>query len=117
VELSRTRQLHNSYRFHFSSGVVELEVKPIADMNYYPSGSKLVWQARAGETETHELSLIEIMRRQLADFVTAIETGGEPTVTGAIGCQSVALVEACYASRQPLELPWLQPVSFAVAGG
>ncbi|HXW00556.1 MAG TPA: Gfo/Idh/MocA family oxidoreductase, partial [Anaerolineae bacterium] len=98
MELSRTRQLRNSYRFHFSSGMVELEVKPIADMNYYPCGSKLVWQARAGETDVHELSLIEIMRRQLADFVTAIETGGEPAVTGEIGRQSVALVEACYAS-------------------
>jgi hypothetical protein len=44
-------------------------------------------------------------RRQLEDFCEAIRARREPFV-GREGKKSIALIEACYAKRQPIEYPW-----------
>ena len=57
------------------------------------------------DDEPHE-DVNDIFRRQLADFVEAVRTGREPLVSGAEGRRAVALMEACRACRQPLDLAW-----------
>jgi predicted dehydrogenase len=50
-----------------------------------------------------------VFDRQLADFVSAVRTGVPPLVGGDEARRAVALVEGCYARREPLRFPWSWP--------
>jgi hypothetical protein len=51
----------------------------------------------------------EVWKESLAHWVRAIRGRSEPRVGGADARPSIALIEACYANRKPLEFPWLMP--------
>jgi predicted dehydrogenase len=46
---------------------------------------------------------------QLTAMFAAISGAGRPVCTGAEGLATVALIERCYAVREPIEQPWLAP--------
>jgi predicted dehydrogenase len=46
---------------------------------------------------------------QLSDVVDSIRSGGTPVVPAAAGHDLCALIEACYAAREPIAMPWLVP--------
>jgi predicted dehydrogenase len=52
------------------------------------------------------LAFTDAFVRQLDDFAGAIREGREPFVPGREGRRSLDLIEACYAQRQFLALPW-----------
>jgi len=56
-----------------------------------------------------EQSYVDLISAQLTDWLNAIRSGHSPAVPGVEGRRSVELIEACYAQRKPLVLPWMAP--------
>jgi hypothetical protein len=54
-----------------------------------------------------------VFGRQLANVVAAVRESGVPLVGGAEGRRAVGLIEACYAVREPLRLPWNYPEAYS----
>ncbi len=61
---------------------------------------------RARRAEGSGVDFLEAFVRQIDDFAAAVREGREPHVPGREGRRSQELIEACYARRQPLDLPW-----------
>ena len=109
VELSRTRNLRNTYIIHGERGIVEVEAGfdplirlKIKNTDFVLSGS--VMRGTASDKSGRDIFL-----RQFEDFGDAILSRREPFVPGQEGKRVAELIEACYASRQPLPQPWLFP--------
>jgi predicted dehydrogenase len=114
VEISRTRDLRNTCRFEGERGTLEVGVwDPAAEISLCLPGCELRLAGHASGGEAGEATFAGAFRRQLADFVAAARSGVPPSVPGEEGRRAVALVEACYARRRPLELPWEEPPELA----
>ncbi|HYN22849.1 MAG TPA: hypothetical protein VE078_17950, partial [Thermoanaerobaculia bacterium] len=74
----------------------------------------LAGQARAAGVS--KLTFEDVFVRQIDDFADAIRRGRAPLVSGLEGRKSLALIEACYAARRPLDLPWSDPPELAAWG-
>ncbi len=108
VGLSRTRNLRNTAILRGQRGEIEIGLqsnqltahpKEILTQRYCGvSGNRLLQQSR-----------IQRFALQIRDWLQAIATGNAPLVSGVEAARSIALIEACYAARQPLELPWVRP--------
>lgn len=108
VELSRTRTLRNTTiisgdrasleigwgearLFNKASG---LELRGLV----HPSASS------AGSSQSY----LDVWTESLIDWVGAVRNRTEPRVNGVEARRSIAFIEACYARRKPLKLPWLE---------
>ena len=109
IEFSRTRRLRNSWviRGERASLEVGLSADPVIRLGVGDQASVLaghiVWSDTAKTTAQDAFSL------QLEDFVDAVRNLRQPFVSGEDGKRAVELIEICYASRRPLELPWMFP--------
>ncbi len=109
VELSRSRNLRNSCIIRGSQATLEAggdAGKRFVRLSFNGSDLTLsgdVLRDNAGAETGQDLFL-----RQYADFSNAIRAGREPLVSGVEGRRTVALVERCYATRKPLQLPWTE---------
>ena len=105
VELSRTRNLGETARVRGARATLEVDLLGCAVRLHGAPGAVAV--------EVEDVEGVEadpdIFRAQLSDFARAIREEREPLVPGVEGRRSVALVEACYACRQPLAHPWVAP--------
>ncbi len=116
VEVSRTRNLRNSCRFTGARGVLEVGIwDPDPEIVLRLAGEperdvRLAGRARTGG---QALTFHDAFRRQLDDFAAAVREGRQPRVPGSEGRRSIALVEACYAGRRSLVLPWDAPPELA----
>ena len=111
VEISRSRNLRNTCRFTGERGVLEVGVwDPDPEIRLEIGGRELALAGRARRRRGGGLDWDESFRRQLDDFLDAVRDGGEPRVPGREGRRGVALIEACYARRKPLVMPWDVPV-------
>jgi len=110
VELSRTRDLSCEAVIRGERGELRVALaRSAASLTLFDGGvqlSGLAGAAGAGTVEDQRPA--QLIALEHDDFFSAIRNGHAPTVTGAEAMRSVALIEACYAARQPLELPWLQ---------
>jgi predicted dehydrogenase len=120
VEVSRTRNLRNTCRLVGTRGELEVGVwDPDPEVSLRLGGGaalRLAGRARpaaAGSDAGAGLDFAGAFRLQLADFVAAVREGRPPRVPGSEGRRAVALVEACYAHRAPLALPWDEPAELA----
>lgn len=121
VELSRTRALRNTaiirgqratLEVHLHTNEVALRVngaKYLMEGNVVPE----VREAKRAQ------SYVDLMAAQLADWVSAFAGGNLIGASGVEGRCSIALIEACYAERRPLMLPWIgvDTVPSAIAMG
>jgi predicted dehydrogenase len=114
VEISRSRNLRNTSVFTGARASLEVGIwdpDPPIVLRRGDGGVDLVGRARvAGEPG---LDFNGAFLRSLDDFADAIETGRPPMVSGEQGRRSVALIAACYARAEPLELAWLRPAVLA----
>ncbi|HEV8237864.1 MAG TPA: Gfo/Idh/MocA family oxidoreductase [Thermoanaerobaculia bacterium] len=113
VEVSRTRNLRNTCRFSGERGVLEVgiwEPDPEITLHLADRDVQLAGRARSGGTG---MTFHDAFVRQLDDFAAAVRSRREPRVPGSEGRRAVALVEACYARRCPLGLPWESPLELA----
>lgn len=107
VEVSRTRNLRNTCIFAGERGTLEVDIwDPDPTIRLRFGKQETVLNGRAGDAR---LTFQDVFVRQIDDFATAVREGREPFIPGREGRRSQALIEACYAARQPLELPWANP--------
>ena len=105
IELSRTRRLNNKLTVTGSRAAVALSV-------WTPSHWRVVQGTLPPEycrAPSSPNQANDAFAAQLIDFAAAIHGERPPMVGGEEGQEVVSLVEECYSSRQPLELPWLGP--------
>lgn len=106
VELSRTRDLRHSVILTGEHGTLEVETGFDSKIEIRLNGEPSYLTGRALREEDPAEAVTDVFRRQLADFVDAVRSKREPLVSGVEGRRAVALMEACRARRQPLDLPW-----------
>lgn len=111
VELSRTRTLANLIRLEGKKGSVEAPLMGDS-VSITPVGGTAILNGRAATTP---FDFAQVMADQLADFAAAVRGERAPLVDGGVGRDIVALIERCYASARPMELPWQRPVAIPVA--
>jgi predicted dehydrogenase len=108
VEVSRTRNLRNSWILRGERGTLEVDAGfksihlKIGDQDIALAGQAV----RGGVADRGGQ---EVFCRQLDDFADAISNRRAPFVPGQEGKRAVELIETCYASRQLLEQPWMFP--------
>lgn len=107
VEISRTRNLRNSCVFEGERATLEVGVwdsDPLIRLSI--SGSEISLAGQARTPGSSGLDFREVFIRQIDDFAAAVQEGREPFVPGREGRRSLDLIDACYAKRRFLELPW-----------
>jgi predicted dehydrogenase len=107
VEISRTRNLENICVFEGTRATLEVGVwDPDPEIRLLIADREVSLAGRARRHEGAALDFTGAFVRQLDDFAAAVRQGREPFVPGSEGRRSLALIEACYARRRPLDLPW-----------
>jgi predicted dehydrogenase len=108
LELSRSRALRDTVIVEGERGSIEIGVFEPAVVRLVPTGGSTL-AGTAPDRRFERAPLRTVFDRQLADFLAAARGEGPPLVGGAEARQAVALVEACYARREPLRWPWSWP--------
>lgn len=109
LELSRTRDLRSTAIFRGEQAELEVSfaqnsvVLKFLDGNIGITGHAML----EGEPLNPVQSTAELVVAEHADFFAAIKSGRQALVSGSEASRGMHLIEACYAARQPLELPWL----------
>ena len=111
VELSRTRDLRETAIIRGERAELEVALVRNFISLRFPDGAVGI----AGYATFPEQSPLpdqwvsDLIAAEHKDFLEAIRTGRSPTVPGTEARRSIALIEACYAARRPLKLPWVGP--------
>lgn len=105
MELSRTRNLRNTFRMQGERGSLEVSagVNPKIRLKLENNESWLDGQVEKKKPDRNNK---DVFIRQLADFAQAIQQNRPPYITGREGKRAVEAMEACYALKQPLAEPW-----------
>jgi predicted dehydrogenase/nucleoside-diphosphate-sugar epimerase len=126
VELSRSRNLRNSYRVRCERGTLELMSGERTKVRVIPDGVAAVdpqtgeprafemhagW---AGEPEPHSFEGFRVL---LNDWLDAIRTGAPPKLDGATVLPSLKIISDCYArTANRLPEPWVEEGLTPAAG-
>jgi nucleoside-diphosphate-sugar epimerase/predicted dehydrogenase len=105
IELSRSRELPNTCRIEGSNGYVEIQLY----RNEVLSCSDNVRAFKLdgiGIGTFPEQRFPDLFSAELADFRKSIQSGTQQGVAGAEGLRSIEMIEACYARREFLKMPW-----------
>jgi predicted dehydrogenase len=109
VEISRTRNLRNTCVFEGERATLEVGVwDPDPPVTLRRAGETLSLSGRIRREAEIGLDFNGAFLRSLDDFAGAILERRDPQVPAREGRRAVELIEACYAVRQPLELPWMR---------
>ncbi|MBC9179319.1 NAD-dependent epimerase/dehydratase family protein [Pseudoroseomonas ludipueritiae] len=105
IELSRSRELPNTCRIEGSNGFVELHLyrNEVLSCSDNVRAFKLDGM---GAGAFPEQRFPDLFSGELADFRKSIATGRQQGVDGAEGLRSIEMIEACYARRELLKMPW-----------
>lgn len=129
IELSRTRAMRNTTILRGSNGSLEIQAftnEISLRLNDCAAESLVHCDS---ETSAHRMLSLRggvslegpsseaIFADQLRDFLEAVQMKRSPMVDGLQGRRSVEFVERCYASRKPLEHPWVFEGTSMSAGG
>jgi len=111
VELSRTRNLRNTAIIRGEKAELEVGLRTNEAVVRSRDGSSGLAGRGLGTPHGTPVTqgFTDLFPLQIDDWIEAIRAGRPPTVPGVEGRRSVALIEACYATRKPLELPWMSP--------
>lgn len=104
VELSRVRNLANRLEIRCELATLSVALNERFEVTVRPHDGQPLVVRGAGASD---VSWFESYRTEIDDWLHAIQTGGEPELSGRSVLPSVALIEKCYAIRQPLSVPWL----------
>lgn len=111
-ELTRLREMRDTAVVRCERATVEVGIFEPALVRLTLQDGKVV----AGDVPDATFArrgIRAVFDRQLADFVSAVRTGTEPLVPAAAGRRAVAIVEECYARREPLRHGWDWPEALA----
>lgn len=111
VELSRTRDLRNTAILRGDLGRLEVDLRKnraVLTLDGQQGETCLAGHGRVGGlAEEPDQGFIDLFVPQLANFVAAIRGHAELRCPADEAAKSVALIEACYAQKEPLAVPWL----------
>jgi predicted dehydrogenase len=116
IDLSRSRSLRDTVIVECERGTAEIGVFEPAVLRLSLKGIGRDLAGAVPDPEFEHAPLRTVFGRQLAAVVAAIRGGPAPLVTGCEGRRVVALIEACYALRQPLSWPWDFPQVYEQIG-
>lgn len=109
IELSRTRNLRNSWIIYGERGTLEVGTEPTSPVHLQLAGQQTELTGSATKDRTPDRRVVDIFTRQFEDFVQAVTEHRQPLTSGEDGRRVVELMEACYAHRLRFEHPWLLP--------
>lgn len=113
VELSRTRNLRNTWLIYGERGVLEIDTNfgtnTHASLRLKMGDRDIAFAGHAIGTGEIEETVRDLLRRQFADFVGAVQGQCHPLVSGAQGGRVIQLIETATARRRALRLPWISP--------
>jgi predicted dehydrogenase/nucleoside-diphosphate-sugar epimerase len=104
VELSRTRQLRNTYRIIGKNGELEIGAGSRAQVSLGSMQAQLKGDAEIDCRK--RTSEIDIMRHQIDNFANAIVNNKDPFVIPKSALKSIRLFDACKRNRKALDQPW-----------
>jgi len=107
VELSRTRDLRNSWIIEGEHGRLELDSIFNPQIRLRLGDQEFELRGRALRADGADEPPLACFNRQMVDFVESFQQGRDPVAAGREGRRSVALIEDCYRARKPLEQPWV----------
>lgn len=105
VEISRGRTLANTVRIQGTQAFLDVGVGPGEAVTWgcaNPAAPVLV----GSPNNTGRIPQRAILREMFQDFAHAIAHQRPPLAPGQAGRDNVALIQHCYAMRQPLVYPW-----------
>jgi predicted dehydrogenase len=106
VELSRTRDLRNSWIIEFERGRIEVDTGFHPHVRMQLTGHPFGLDGNVLRDDGREEEPLDCFARSFTDFVECLQTGRAPIGSGREGRRSVALMEECRRVRQPLEWDW-----------
>ena len=112
VTLSRLRNLRNTAIIQGARATLEVDLAANA-LRLIPADSVLAVAGQAAPREdlaAPEQTTVDLFTAELTDWFSAIHRGTRPSIDGREGRRSLALIETCYARRQPAVYPW-QPAA------
>jgi len=116
VEVSRTRNLRNTAIIRGERG--ELEVALTNDriaLRLEGVPAQVMGQATSRQQPFgSEQARMDPIVAEHQDFLESVRERRAPVVPGLEGRRSVALIEACYGDRKPLNIPWMDATSTLV---
>lgn len=113
IELSRTRNLRNTYRVVMSNGTLEIPVNIADHFWLHDERRKVDDRLRylkidlVEQTSLGAITYESAFDYQIDEFCTAIETGKKPLNNAASVLPTVRLIEQAYKQKMPLEEPWM----------
>ena len=117
VQLARTRNLGSAIRVHCERGTLEFAITERFRVRITPQGDELqdlvggaarpYWLEAGWGDQAENESWYETFRRQIDDWVQAIQIGGTPRLSAASALPTARLIEACYQNRMPQAEPWV----------
>jgi predicted dehydrogenase len=111
VELSRTRNLRNTAIIRGDRAALEVGlVHNTVSLCFRNSTMGIGGQGFPREhPELMQQGQIDLITAEHTDWFASIRNGYPPTVAGVEVRESIALIEACYAERRALHMPWIMP--------
>ena len=116
LELSRSRDLRDTVVIECEHATVEVGVFEPALVRLTLRAGDLDLDGTVPDASFARAAMPTVFGRQLAHFGQAVRGEAAEICTGEEGRRVVALVEACYALRQPWRQPWDYPEAFAAVG-
>jgi predicted dehydrogenase/nucleoside-diphosphate-sugar epimerase len=118
VELSRTRNLRNTFRFRCERGTVELRAGERYQVTITPANAAIADVLSDGPRDcrveaawgdqVEEESWYAAFRDQIDEWLESIRTGRPCRLAGSTALPSIKLIDECYTRRQPLVEPWVE---------
>ncbi len=110
VELSRTRILSNSARIAGTRGSNEVDLGENLVAVDPPRLGRRVFDGVCADRLRHQ-PFEELFRGQLEAWLRTVNGEDDGAVPAREGLETLRIIETCYATRQPMEMPWLRPAT------
>lgn len=108
VELSRTRELRNTYIIRGTEGRIEVEAKFNPLIRLTMNNRNFTFAGQIEKEDGTEVEANDVFCSQFEDFIAAVRGESKPLVPGQEGLGVVKLIETCQKVCQPFEQPWVQ---------
>jgi predicted dehydrogenase len=106
IELSRERNLRNSYRIFGTHGWLEYSLDNTERINLHLEGkSKRYLKEDKPSVQTKDV--LYYFAEQLRDFGRVVAHLKDPHVDGGLAYEGIKLMEACYSHRKTIDMPWI----------
>lgn len=116
LELSRSRQLANSYVLEFEHATLKLPLYGNVIETRLKGSPYLVRDTVTPASDPlAQVDDFQPLRDQFADFAAAIRSRGTPMSTVPQVARTIGFIGRCYAAAQPYPMEWIKPIELPAA--